>query len=73
MYSDTKARVTVLVNIFGVPIEGEQLSICNKLDALIVETSMIWNEIVNQRDVVLIHVEKLAITLDAQGNAAKEA
>ena len=65
MSSDTKARVTVLENILEVLAEGEQLSVCDRLDALSTETTVIRNEISNQRDVVLIHVEELAATLDA--------
>ena len=65
MSSDTKARVTVLENILGVPAEGEQFSVYDRLDALSAETSVIQNEISNQRDVVLIHVEELAVALDA--------
>ena len=65
MSSDTKARVTVLENIIRVPVKGEQLSVCDRLDALSAETTVIRNEISNQRDVVLIHVEELAATLDA--------
>ena len=72
MFSDTKARVTVLENILGVPTKGEQLSVCDKLDALSVKNSVIWNEIFDQRDVVLIRVEELAAALDAQGNAVRE-
>ena len=72
MFSDTKARVTVLENILGVPTKGEQLSVCDKLDALSVKNSVIWNEIFDQRDVVLILVEELAAALDAQGNAVRE-
>ena len=41
MFSDTKARVTVLENILGVPTKGEQLSVCDKLDALSVKNSVI--------------------------------
>ena len=53
----------VLENILGVPTEGEQLSVCNRLDALFAETSVIRNEISDQRDVVLIHVEEFAAAL----------
>ena len=72
MSLDTKARVTVLENILGVPTKGEQLSVCDKLDALSVKNSVIWNEIFDQRDVVLIRVEELAAALDAQGSAVRE-
>ena len=45
---------------------------CDRLDALSTKTSMIHNEIADQRDVVLIHVEELATALDAQGSAVRE-
>ena len=45
MSSDSKARVTVVKKILGVPAEGEQLSMCDKLDALFTKSSVIWNEI----------------------------
>ena len=41
MSSDTKARVTILENILRVPIKGEQLSVCDRLDALSTETTVI--------------------------------
>ena len=72
MSSDSKARVTVVKKILGVPAEGEQLSMCDKLDALFTKSSVIWNEISNQRDVMLIHVKELAAALDAQGSAVRE-
>ena len=64
MSSDTKARVIVLENILEFPAEGEQLSVCDRLDALFAETAVIQNDISDQRDVVLIHVEELAAALD---------
>ena len=73
MSSDSKARVTVLENILGVPTEEKKLSVFDKLDALFAKTSMMRNEIFEQRDVVLIRVEELATTLDAQGIAIREA
>nr|POE59636.1 hypothetical protein CFP56_19154 [Quercus suber] len=72
MFSNTKVRVTVLENILGVPVEGEQLFACNRLDALSAETSVIRNEISDQRDVVLICVEELVAALDAQGSAVRQ-
>ena len=45
MSSDTKAMVTVLENILGVPAEGKQLSVCDRLDALSAKIAVIWNEI----------------------------
>ena len=43
MSSNTKAKVTILENILGVPTEEEQLSVCDRLDALSVETAVIQN------------------------------
>ena len=65
MSLDTKTRVTILEKILGVPTEGEQLSVCDRLDALFAETTVIRNEISDQRDFMLIHVKELATTLDA--------
>ena len=65
MSLDTKARVTILENILGVPAKGEQLSVCDRLDAMSAKTAVIRNEISYQRDVVLIRVEDLTATLDA--------
>jgi len=45
MSSDTKVRVTILENILGVPAEGEQLSMCDRLNALSIKDSVIRNEI----------------------------
>ena len=65
MSLDTKTRVTILEKILGVPTEGEQLSVCDRLDALVAETTVIRNEISDQRDFMLIHVKEFATTLDA--------
>ena len=65
MSLDTKTRVTILEKILGVPTEGEQLSVCDRLDALFAETTVIRNEISDQRDFMLIHVKEFATTLDA--------
>ncbi|KAL4620633.1 hypothetical protein ACB092_06G169700 [Castanea dentata] len=59
MSSDTKARVSVLENILGVLVEREQLSVCDRLDALFAETFVIQNEIADQRDIVFVRVEEL--------------
>ena len=72
MSLDTKTRVTVLETILRIFVEGEQLSVCDKLDALFAENSMIRNEPFEQRDVVLIHVEELAAAWDVQNSAARE-
>ena len=65
MSSNTKVRVTILDTIFGVPTKGEQFSVYDRLDVLAAKTSMIRNELTEQRDVVLICVEELVATLDA--------
>ena len=65
MSSNTKARVTVLETILGVPAERDQLSVCDRMDALSAKTSMTQYEISEQRVIVMIHVEELATTLDA--------
>ena len=62
----------VLETILGVPTKGEQLSVCVRLEAFSAETSVMWNEIFEQRDVMLIHVEELVVALDAQGSATRE-
>ena len=66
MSSGTKARVTVLENILEVPREGEQLSVCDKLDAVFVETIVVRNDLAKQRELVLNRVEELAAALDTQ-------
>ena len=58
MSSDTKARLTILETILEVRAEGEQLSMCDRLDVLSIETSVVRNEHSEPRDVVLIHVEE---------------
>ena len=50
MSSDTKARVTILENILRVPVKGEQLSVCDRLDALSAKVAVIRNEIYDQRE-----------------------
>ena len=45
---------------------------CDSLDAPFVETSMIRNGLLEHRDVVLICVEELATTWDAQNSVARE-
>ena len=44
MSSDSKARLTILETILEVQAEGEQLSMCDRLDVLSVETSVVRNE-----------------------------
>ena len=72
MSLNTKTRVIVLKNILGVPKEGEQLSVCDKLKAVSAETAAVGNDLAEQRDIVLTHVEELAATLDTQNQAAGE-
>ena len=50
--------MTILETILEVPAEGEKFFVCNKLDALSAETSVVRNEHSEPRDVVLIHVEE---------------
>ena len=70
--SNTKARVAVLETILGISTEGEQLFVCDRLDALSTETLVVKNELSGQRDVVLIRVEELATALDVHSSAARE-
>ena len=72
MSSDTKAKVIVLENILGVPREGEQLSVCDKLEVVSVEIAVVRNDLAEQRDIVLTHVEELAVALDTQNQAVRE-
>ena len=72
MFSDTKARMSVLETILGVPTKGEQLFVCDGMDALSAETLVIRNELSEQMDVVLIHVEELVAAWDVQNSAARE-
>ena len=72
MSSNTKARVAVLENILGVPRHGEQLSVCDKLEAVSAETAMVRNDLVEQRDMVLTRVEELVVALDTQNQTARE-
>lgn len=65
MSLDTKVRVNVLETNLGVLVEREQLSVCDKFEALAAETLVVRNELTKQRDVVLMSVEELAIALDA--------
>nr|POE49948.1 hypothetical protein CFP56_68538 [Quercus suber] len=72
MSSDTKARVTVLETIVGVPADGEQISLCDRLDTVSAETTAVRNDLVEQRKLVLNRVEELAAVMDAQNQAARE-
>ena len=72
MSLDTKARVTVLENILEVPREGEQLFVCDRLDAVSAETAVVRNDLAEQRELVLNRVEELVAALDAQNQAVRE-
>nr|POF11836.1 nudix hydrolase 23, chloroplastic [Quercus suber] len=72
MSSDTKARVTVLETIVGVPADGEQISLCDRLDTVSAETTAVRNDLAEQRELVLNRVEELAVVMDAQNQAATE-
>ena len=56
--------MTVLENILEVPREGEQLSVCDRLDAVSAETIVMRNDLAKQ--LVLNRVEELAVALDTQ-------
>ena len=45
MSSDFKARVIVLENILGVPRGGEQLFVCDRLETLSAETTVVRNDL----------------------------
>nr|POE60653.1 hypothetical protein CFP56_76361 [Quercus suber] len=72
MSSDTKARVTVLEIIVGVPAKGEELSVCDRLDAVSAETTAVRNDLAEQKELVLNRVEELAAVMDTQNQAARE-
>ena len=72
MSSDTKARLTVVENILRVPANGKQLSVCDRLGAVSAETAVVRNDLAEQRELVLNHVEELAVALDAQNQVARE-
>nr|POE58946.1 hypothetical protein CFP56_36597 [Quercus suber] len=72
MFSDTKARVTILETIVGVPAEGEQISLCDRLDTVSAETTAVRNDLAEQRELVLNRFEELAAVMDAQNQAARE-
>jgi len=72
MFLDTKVRVTVLETILGVPTKREQLSVCDKFEALAAETLVVRNELTKQRSVILMRVEELDTTLETQSIAIRE-
>ena len=72
MSSDTKARLTVVENILGVPAEGEEVSVCDRLGAVSAETVAMRNDLAEQRELVLNRVEELAAAMDTQNQAARE-
>jgi len=72
MSSDMKARLTVVETILGVPADGEQLFVCDRLGAVSIETAVVRNDLVEQRELVLNRVEELAAAIGAQNQAARE-
>ena len=72
MSSDMKARLTVVETILGVPIDGEQLFVCDKLGAVFAETAVVRNDLAEHRELVVNCVEELAAAMDAQNQAARE-
>ena len=66
MSLNTKTMVIVLENILGVPREGEQLSVCDKLESVSAKIAVMRNDLAKQRDIVLTRVEELAAALDTQ-------
>nr|POE70800.1 hypothetical protein CFP56_32114 [Quercus suber] len=72
MSSDTKARVTVLETIVGVPAEGEQLFVCDRLDTVFAETIAMRNDLAEYRELVLNRVEELAAVMDDQNQVVRE-
>ena len=45
MSLDMKARLTVVETILGVPIDGEQLFVCDRLGAVFAETTVVRNDL----------------------------
>ena len=72
MSLDTKVRVTVMETILGVPTKREQLSICDRFEALVAETLVVRNKLTKQRSVLLMRVEELDTTLETQSIAIRE-
>ena len=72
MSLDTKVRVTVMETILGVPTKRDQLSICDRFEALVAKTLVVRNKLTKQRSVLLMHVEELDTTLETQSIAIRE-
>lgn len=72
MSLDTKVRVTVMETILGVPTKREQLSICDRFEALVAKTLVVRNKLTKQRSVLLMRVEELDTTLETQSIAIRE-
>ena len=72
MFLDTKVRVIVLETILRVPTKREQLSVCDRFEALAVKTLVVRNKLTKQRSVILMHVEELDTTLETQSIAIRE-
>ena len=72
MSLDTKVRVTVMETILGVPTKRDQLSICDRFEALVAKTLVVRNKLTKQRSVLLMRVEELDTTLETQSIAIRE-
>ena len=72
MFLDTKVRVTVLETILRVPTKREQLSVCDRFEALAAKTLVVRNKLTKQRSVLLMHVKELDTTLETQSIAIRE-
>ena len=58
--------------ILGVPTKREQLSICDRFEALVAKTLVVRNKLTKQRSVLLMRVEELDTTLETQSIAIRE-
>ena len=58
--------------ILGVPTKREQLSICDRFEALVAKTLVVRNKLTKQRSVLLMRVEELDTTLETQSIAISE-
>ena len=58
--------------ILGVPTKRDQLSICDRFEALVAKTLVVRNKLTKQRSVLLMRVEELDTTLETQSIAIRE-
>ena len=56
----------------GIPADGEEVFVCDRLGAVSAETTVVRNDLAKQRELVLNRVEELAAAMDAQNQAARE-